>query len=73
MENQQPTTAQKLLFKITAGATAAGLAVPAFAEFDVADVLATLALVAAAVGSIGVIVLGVYASIMGYKLIRKAF
>ncbi|MBV7415129.1 major capsid protein [Aeromonas sp. sif2433] len=73
MQNQQPTTAQKLLFKITAGATAAGLAVPAFAEFDITDALAVLALVAAAVGSVGVIVLGVYASIMGYKLIRKAF
>ncbi len=68
------TTAQKLLWKITAGATAAALAVPSFAaDFDVTDVLATLALVAAAVGSVGVIVLGIVAIIAGYKYIRRAF
>ncbi|MBL0654914.1 phage coat protein [Aeromonas caviae] len=66
--------AQKLLWKITAGATAAALTFPSFADgFDVADVLTTLGLVAAAVGSVGVIVLGIVASIAGYRFIRRAF
>lgn len=67
------TTAQKLMFKITAGAAAVGLAVPSYAAFDVTDALATLALVAAGVASIAIVVLGIYATIVGFKLIRKAF
>lgn len=70
------TTAQKLLLKVTGVATLAGLALPSYAAdsgFDVAAIVATMGLVAAAVASLGVIVLGIYASITGYRLIRKAF
>lgn len=67
------STAKKLMMKITAGAVFAAGAFPVFADFDLTDALATLALVAAGVASVGVIVLGIYATIMGFKMIRKAF
>lgn len=68
-------TAQKLLLKITGVTTLAALAMPSYAadSFDVAAIVTTMGLVAAAVASLGVIVLGIYASITGYRLIRKAF
>lgn len=68
-------TAQKLLLKVTGASVLATLAAPSFAAdagFDVSALVATMGLVGAAVASLGLIVLGIYASITGYKLIRRA-
>lgn len=68
------STAKQLLLKIAGVATFAGAAVPAFADgFDLASVLTILGGIAAAVASVGIIVLGIYATIVGWKLLRKAF
>lgn len=51
------------------------LASPAFAEggFDVSALTSLLALVLAAVALLGTTVLTIYATVAGYKMVRRAF
>lgn len=71
MKNQ----ATELLKKLGAAAVVATASVPAFAaegDFDVSVVTGVLAKVGVGAALIGVTVLGVYAGIKGYKMVRAA-